>query len=96
MTPKTYSEQTYLDHLVETGVTCNVWLGNGTKLTGVIIAAHSGGGDVLWLQRLTDQDDLSMVFFHNISTIAPVRSHGLGRRAASEFKGASLSDNDSQ
>jgi len=85
MTPHSLSEQNYLDHLVTTGVTCNIWLQNGTRLTGVI-AAHSGGGDVLWLQPLTNQDDLAMLYIHNISTISPVGSNGLSRRATFEFK----------
>jgi sRNA-binding regulator protein Hfq len=74
-------------------VTCNIWTQSGIKLTGVI-AAHSGG-DVLWLQPLTNQDDLSMIFLHTISTIRPVGSHGLGRRAASELK-VVTSDDDRQ
>jgi sRNA-binding regulator protein Hfq len=94
MTLRSLTEQLFLDRLVSTEVTCNIWLQSGTKLTG-IIAAHSGGGDVLWLQPLTNQDDLAMIYLHTISTIRPVGSHGLGRRAASEFKGAH-SDDDRQ
>jgi hypothetical protein len=93
MTSKSLSEQLYLDHLVSTGVVCNIWLQSGTRLTGVI-AAHSGGGDVLWLQPLTNHDDLAMLYIHNISTISPVGSHGFGRRATQDFKGVVLSDDD--
>ena len=75
MTPQTfYSEQVYLDHLVASGQVVNVFLNNGVKLVGVIIA-HSGGGDVLWLQPQTGRrDDFSMIYSHNISTINSVNS----------------------
>jgi sRNA-binding regulator protein Hfq len=76
MTPQTRSEQAYLDYLVETAKVVNIFLNNGIKLVGVIIA-HSGGGDVLWLQPQSGRgDDFSMVFMHNISTINSVNARG--------------------
>jgi hypothetical protein len=64
MTPKALSEQLYLDHLVATGRLCNVYLNSGIKIVGVI-AAHSGGGDVLWLHSETRSgEDLAMLYIH--------------------------------
>jgi RNA chaperone Hfq len=85
MTPKTLSEQLYLDELVSSQVTCHLYLISGVKLTGVI-QAHSGSGETLWLQPQSNQDDLQMLYMHAISTICPVanrRSH----RAAQELDG---------
>jgi sRNA-binding regulator protein Hfq len=74
MNPQTRSEQAYLDHLVATGQVVNVFLNNGIRLVGVIIA-HSGGGDVLWLQPQNGRgDDFSMIYSHNISTINSLNS----------------------
>jgi len=89
MTPKTLSEQLYLDQLVSSEVTCHLWLISGIKLTGVI-KAHSGGGDVLWLQPQSNQDDLQMLYLQAISTICPVANR-LSHRAAQELDGV-LSD----
>jgi hypothetical protein len=61
-------------------------------LTGVI-AAHSGGGDVLWLQPQSNQDDLQMLYLQAISTICPVANR-LSRRAAHELDGVLSGDSE--
>lgn len=87
MTPQTRSEQTYLDYLVETAEVVNIFLNNGIKLVGIIIA-HSGGGDVLWLQPQSGRGDgFSMVFMHNISTI-----HCVNARAGNRVPSRELND----
>jgi sRNA-binding regulator protein Hfq len=80
------SEQQFLDQLVATGQVCNVFLSSGVKIVGAI-AAHSGGGDVLWmdLQR-TGGTELAMLFIHNISTICPIGSRQLNRKASREIE----------
>ena len=59
---KALSEQRFLDDLVATGRVCNVYLNSGIKIVGTI-AAHSGGGDVLWVHNDT-RDDLAMIYIH--------------------------------
>jgi sRNA-binding regulator protein Hfq len=79
---KALSEQRFLDDLVATGRVCNVYLNSGIKIVGTI-AAHSGGGDVLWVHNDT-RDDLAMIYIHNISTINPVEARSLARSARDE------------
>jgi sRNA-binding regulator protein Hfq len=95
MTPKSLSEQHYLDQVVSSGVTCHVWLVAGARLTGVV-AAHSGGGDVLWLQPEKNPDDLCMLFIHGISTICPVGSHKFTRAPSHDSPAFSLGGRDNQ
>jgi sRNA-binding regulator protein Hfq len=94
MTPKALSELLYLDHLVSTGVSCNLWLVSGVRLTGVI-AAHSGGGDVLWLMPEKNPDDLCMIYMHVISTISPVGSCRFTRAPSDDSRGSSSESCDS-
>jgi sRNA-binding regulator protein Hfq len=80
------TEQLYLDDLVATGKAVNLYLNSGVKLVGVI-AAHSG--DVLWLQPQSGrEDELAMIYIHNISTISPVSSRSFSQ--AHELNGVPL------
>jgi sRNA-binding regulator protein Hfq len=89
---KQFSEALYLDRLVSTGQVCNVYLSSGVKLVGAI-AAHSGGGDVLWMELHTTRGtELAMLYNHNISTICPTTSRQLNRKALRELEGV-LSEN---
>jgi sRNA-binding regulator protein Hfq len=83
MTPQFLSEQIFLDDMVATGKVCNVYLNSGIKIVGTI-AAHSGGGDVLWVHS-DSRDDLAMIYIHNISTISPVKEPRLNRSARDEL-----------
>ena len=84
MTPAQLSEQLFLDHLVATSAPVKIYLRGGIKLTGVIVA-HSGGGDVLWIQSHSNPDELSMLFLWAISTICPLRSNILRTKSADEL-----------
>lgn len=87
MNLKTLSEQLFLDKLVESGQVCNVFLTSGVKIVGAI-AAHSGGGDVLWIELHTTRGtELAMLYIHNISTICPTTSRQQDRRALRELEG---------
>jgi sRNA-binding regulator protein Hfq len=79
---KALSEQRFLDDLVATGRLCNLYLNSGIKIVATI-AAHSGGGDVLWVHNDT-RDDLAMIYIHNISTISPVEARSLARSTRDE------------
>jgi sRNA-binding regulator protein Hfq len=92
MNLKTLSEQLFLDELVASGQVCNVFLSSGVKIVGAI-AAHSGGGDVLWIELNTTRgNELAMLYIHNISTICPTTSRQLNRKAVRELEGV-LSEN---
>ena len=84
MTPAQLSEQLFLDHLVATSAPVKIYLRGGIKLTGVIVA-HSGGGDVLWMQSHNNPDDLCMLFIHGISTICPMHTNILSRKSTDEL-----------
>jgi hypothetical protein len=95
MNAKQLSEALYLDRLVSSGQVCHVHLSSGVKIVGAI-AAHSGGGDVLWMELQTTRGpELAMLFIHNISTITPIGSRQINRKTLRELEDVLSENNES-
>jgi sRNA-binding regulator protein Hfq len=81
------SEEQFINQLIATKVRVNIYISNGVKLTGQI-HFYSTTDHVIWLRPQAGcGDDLSMVFLNLVSTISPVGSRYLNRRAECELDG---------
>ena len=60
----THSEEDFINKLIANKVPVSVFMRNGIKLTGILVAADS---DVLYLKNTITQ----MIYKHAVSTIVP-------------------------